>query len=328
MAQIAPLHTLVRPWLGKPITEPGIYSNVPMDRYHSNELTEGPSVSHSVLWQVEKRSAKHAYAKWHGNPNRKPEGEAAPHLSLGRAIHHLAAGEAQFAKHFVVRPSKWDSWRTDAAKAWRGEQTRLNMGVLTPEDVDAIQGVAASLNEHPTIQAGILRGLVEMTIVWRDPVTGIWVKSRPDMLPLDSRMIADLKSTGDASLPAVTKRNDEFGHPMQLAIADEGLWQVAGFEATDHTLVFVETGDPYAVNVKPIPFFDIEWGRNIYRKSLNEFASCLASGHWNSYRDDDVEAGFSARYRDVLRLASERGELPIVQGRTPRPDNASDGEAI
>jgi hypothetical protein len=271
---------------------------------------------------VETRTAKHAYDRWYGNPDRDTDTDA-PNLALGRAIHHLAAGEAQFAKYFAVRPAKFDSWRTKEAQAWRGDQVRLNMGVLTPEDVDTIHGVAKAMNEHPTVQAGILKGLVEMTIVWRDPVTGLWVKSRPDVIPLDSRMIADLKSTADASLPKVTNRITDFGYHMQLAMADEGLWQIAGWEASDHVLVYVETSRPYCMNVKPIPIYDIDYGRAQFRRSLDIFAECLKSGEWTGYRDDDVEAGLSSRYRELLAYQAKHGQLVMQDGRQPRdPRNA------
>lgn len=317
MAAVAPLNTLVRPWVkGQKITRPGIYSGVPMDEYHG-DLCEGPSVSNSILWKVENRSAKHAFDVWYGNPDRAPPDDA-PHYTLGRAIHHLAAGEAQFAKFFVVRPPKWDSWRTAEAKAWRGEQIRLGMGVLTPEDVDAIQGVARALNEHPTIQAGILKGLVETTLVYRDAATGLWVKSRPDVLPLDSRMIADLKSTADASMAKVTNSITNFGYHMQLAIADEALWQLAEWEASDHVDVFVETSRPFCVNVKPIPHYDIDYGRAQFRRSLDTFAGCLKTGEWTGYRDDDVEAGLSSRYREVLAAQAKNGLLKMQSSRQPR----------
>lgn len=317
MAAIAPLNTLVRPWVkGQKITQPGIYSGVPLDAYH-HDLCDGPSVSHSILWKVESKSAKHAWDVWYGNPDRAPP-EDKPHLALGRAIHHLAAGESQFLKHFVVRPPKWDSWRKDEAKAWRAERIREGFDVLTPDDVDAIRGVAAAMNQHPTIQAGILKGLVECTIVWKDPVTGLWVKSRPDVIPLDAPMGADLKSTTDASAKSVTNKISDFGYHMQMAIADEGLWQVAGHEVKDHVLIFVEVGRPYGVNVKPLPDYDIDYGRRQFRRSLDIFAECLKTGEWTGFRDDDMEGGLSDRYRKFLAWQSENNLLPKIEGRTPR----------
>lgn len=324
MAAIAPLNTLVRPWVkGQKITEPGIYSGVPMEVYQ-NDLCDGPSVSRSVLWLMDETmggSPRHAYAKWYGNPKRKPQPEKA-HFALGRAIHHLAGGEAQFAKHFAVRPAIWSDWRTKDAKAWKADQERLGMGVLTPEDVDTIQGIADAMNEHPTVQAGILKGLVEMTVVWRDPITGLWVKVRPDVLPLDSRMINDLKTTAAADRRSCINAVGDYGYHMQLAMIDEGLWQVAGWEATDHVLTFVEKSDPYCINLKPIPDHAIDYGRRQFRRNLDQFAQCLNDGVWPGYADDLTDGDLPEWMLKRLSYESEKGLLPRITGRQPRaPEN-------
>jgi hypothetical protein len=310
------LRRLVTAWKGEKIARPGIYSNVPMGVYH-DDLCIGPSVSHSTLWRLDSKSPRHAWREWYGNPNRK-EPEEKPHLALGRAIHHLAGGEAQFAKHFCVRPAKWDSWRTKEAKEWRAEQMRLGMGVLTAEDIDTIQGVADSLNEHPTIQAGILKGLVEMTVVYQDPVTGLWVKARPDVIPLSSAMIPDLKTIAEATRKKCETAIGEYGYFGQMAIIDEALWQVAGFEATDHVLVFIEKSDPWCINLKPLPSCDIEWGRAYARRALDKFAACLESGDWHGYDDDEREGGMPAWKRAQFAYEAENGMLPKLRDRQPR----------
>lgn len=315
MAAIA-LNTLVRPWVkGQKITEPGIYSGVPMEEYHG-DLCDGPSISSSIIRKVEDKSPRHAWRDYYGNPNRKPPEEKA-HFTLGRAIHHLAGGEAQFAKFFAVRPPKWDSWRAADAKNWRKEQTMLGMGVLTPDDVDTIQGVADSLNEHPTIQAGILKGLVEMTVVYRDAATGLWVKTRPDVIPLDSAMIVDLKTTADASRPKVIKSTTEFGYHIQLAMIDEALWQVAGWKAEEHVLVYVEKTDPWCINIKPLEDEFIGWGRGQFRRGIETFAKCLREGHFPGYADDQ-EAITAADWLRKRLQEQEKGHVLPSGERGPR----------
>lgn len=322
---IADLRRAVIPWGGKPISRPGIYSGVPIEVYHGQEICDGPSVSHSVLWKCDSKSPRHAWREWSGNPNRKERDEAA-HFTLGRAIHHLAGGEAQFGQHFIVRPAKWDSWRTKDAKEWRALRIAEGFSVLTPEDIETIKGVADSLNEHPTIQAGILKGLVEMTVVYRDPITGLWVKSRPDMLPLDSGIIGDLKTTAEATRIKCQKAIGEFGYHGQLAIADEALWQTVGFEASDHVLVFVEKTDPWCINIKPLEAAAIEWGRAYARRALDTFARCLEAHlagqpqaiAWTGYDDDEKDAALPDWLGKRYAYEAEHGLLPKVRTRQPR----------
>ncbi len=309
MAELPALNTLVTPWRkGEKISRPGIYSGVPMDVYHG-DLCVGPSISSTVIRTMEGKSPKHAWRIYYGNPDRAPPSDA-PHFTLGRAIHHLTGGEAQFLKHFAVRPPKWDSWRTNDAKAWRKEQVGLGMGVLEPDDVDTIQGVANSLNDHPTIQAGIMRGLTEMTVVYRDHATGIWVKTRPDVLPLYARMIVDFKTCADASRAKVAKSMGEFQYHIQLAMIDEAMWQAVGWEADEHVLIFAEKKDPYCLNIKPVEAEAIRWGRGQFRRSLDLFARCLEANEWPGYPDDQEPASVPDWLRKRLEWEEKNHLLP------------------
>lgn len=319
IAQITDIRSIVRDYVpGQKITEPGIYRNVPMDAYHG-DLCDGPSVSKSVLYKCEEQTAKHAFADWYGNPKRKVKKTEANHYSLGRAVHHLAGGEAQFAKHFAVRPAIWEDWRKKEAQEWKKTQLGLGMGVLTGDDVDTISGIADSLAEHPTIQAGIMKGLVEHTVVWKDAATGLWIKTRPDVIAVDSRMISDLKTCASAAPHRVQKAIGEFGYHMQLAMMDIGLRVVTNSPmnrawAEEHLLVFVEKSDPFVTNIKPVADWALDYGQRQFRRALDLFASCLASGVWTGYPDDEVATGFESWRAKRLAWESDNGLLPKSQG--------------
>lgn len=325
MAEPIDLRSLVRPWVkGEKISENGIYSGVSMDAYHG-DLCIGPSVSRSQIWTADEKSPKHAFKDWYGNPNRKPPGVEAEHFALGRAIHHLASGEANFAKFFAVRPQVFDSWRTGDAKKWRGEQIALGMGVLTPDDVDQIRGVADSMNEHPTIQAGIMQGLVEHTLAWKDERTGLWFKSRIDVIAVDSRMLADLKTTTDARRHKVQKANSDFGYHVQMAMADEGLKVITGSPkdrpwASEHVDIFVEKKDPWCINIKPFEAFEIDYARRILARGAEKIARSISDNLWQGYDDDLVPGGLPKWYLDKLKWESENGLLPKLDGPTSKSD--------
>src|SRR4051794_35615536 len=106
---------------GAVITAPGLYSGVPIQTYHGASLCGGPSVSSSGLRKIINQSPAHFWCESPYNPNRV-EPKESDALVLGRAAHHLLLGEDDFSTLFIARPDKWDSWRTDAAKAWKAEQ--------------------------------------------------------------------------------------------------------------------------------------------------------------------------------------------------------------
>lgn len=293
---------------GMVIDRPCIVRNAPMEWYHGQPCI-GPSVSSSNIRKGEDRSLKHAYREWSGNPNKKPD-EDKPHFGVGRAIHELAAGNREeFNRLFVVRPSQWDSWRTKDAKTWRAERQLEGITCLTPDEFEGVAGMLAALTEHPTIEAGILQGLVEHSIFWQDAETGIWCKSRPDVIPIDSGMVVDLKSTMDASRAACERTTGDLGYHVQLGMVDEGL-RALGFTMDEFVLVFIEKEDPWAINHKPMPFYDIEYGRRQLRRALRKWALAIETGDWPGYEDDEVEGGLPKWRRERLAWEAENGLLP------------------
>ena len=54
----------VTKWNGKKITKAGWYSGIPIERYHSADLCDGPAVSSSNLRTCWSKSPKHMFAEW------------------------------------------------------------------------------------------------------------------------------------------------------------------------------------------------------------------------------------------------------------------------
>lgn len=318
------LTTLVRDWSpGMVITEPGIYRGVPMDVYHSATVCDGPSVSSGVLRKIDSRSPKHGFFAWPGRPGYVAQADT-NYFAIGRAVHHLAAGEADFALHFAVRPIEFKSWASGDAKEWRARQWRAGKSVLTPEEVFIVQGVLQGLHEHPLVTAGILQGLIEHSLFWKDPVTGIWCKARPDVLPLDSRMIVDLKTIEEAAPQKCSNSIWEHRLHIQLAMIHEGMLVLTrgAWVAEEHVLVFGEKKEPHVPNIKPLDGVDIENGRRQYRRALDIFGECLESGIWPGYPDDEETGRLPTHARERLAWEAKHGLLPPVYEYDFAPEEA------
>lgn len=301
----------VIPWDGAPISAPGIYSGVPMKVYHGPRLCDGPSISSSGLRKME-RSPLHYWDSSPYNPNGQPEEDKSA-WAFGRAAHCLFLGDGSFLEEFAIRPDKWDSWRTNDSKKWRGEQELAGKTCLTPDDLENLSAMAKSLAAHPTIQHGLLNGLVEHTIVWKDPKTGVWVKARPDVIPTESRVTADLKKTTNASPVSVRRAIGEFGYHQQMALVGEGLRRVADMEVETHNLVFLEDKRPWAVNITPLSPMAIHYGERQNRRALDRFAECLNSGVWPTYDDDEVPAELPEYLTRRLESEDKWGLLPKLE---------------
>lgn len=314
-------HIPVRAYTGGQITEPGIYSGVSMDDYHGANICDGPSVSSTILRKVESESMDEVWLIWPGNPDRAETKEKEEWIK-GRARHTLFLGEQGFRENFVIRPAEYTDTKTGEVKKWNGnaivckkwlaEAKLEKKGVLPPEELEDIRGAASRLAAHPTIQQGLLNGLVEHSIFWKDAKTGLWLKARPDVIPTESAMVADYKGTRSAQSKDVRKAIGEYGYHQQLALVAEGLRVTAGLKVTDFFLIFQKWTAPYSINIKPLTPHAINRGYQQNRRALDKLALAIETGVWPGPDDDEVAAGLPDWLEKRLKEDEEAHELPTL----------------
>lgn len=276
----------VRIFDGQPIDKPGLYQGVPNAVYHGAELCAGPSMSSTGLRTIFNKSPKHYWCTSPLNPKAKPQ-EDSDALILGRAAHHLLLGEARFKDHFAIRPDEvegkeWHHARKEC-KAWLARQADLGRTVLTKVQAEAIVGMHEELKLHPMTSptgVNILSGLVEHTIVWQDEETGVWLKCRPDVIPLDSNDGVDLKTAADVSEPAIENAIGAYGLNVQGALVRMAWREVFGRDLEGFTLVFVESKPPHCVEVVTLKPHDLDTGEQQVRAALRVFVKCMNEGVW------------------------------------------------
>lgn len=261
------------------ITENGVY-DLTMDRYHGQPC-DGPSISSSGLRTIWQSSPAHYYLNSSLNPNREPDEDERPHFALGRAAHHLLLqGRKGFDAEYAVRPDKWKDWRTAEAKEWKADQIKAGMTIITDAELANIAGMARSLAAHPLVKAGILDGAVERSLIWRDPETGVWCKSRPDAIPTSGLDVADLKTCVSVSTDSLRRSLGDFGYHQQGALVGEAFRHVLGREMATFTLVWVEKAAPWCVRITTLTPEDLLRGQRQNEAALRLFARCADAGHW------------------------------------------------
>lgn len=274
------------------ITEPGIYSGVPMAIYHSQELCDGPSISSSGLRKIFNESPAHFYSTWDGNPDREDGGESAA-FTLGRAAHHLLLGEDEFSTLFIGRPEEiggkpWQGNRTEC-KSWLAEQEATGRTVLKPDDIKVIRGMARSLAAHPLVKAGILNGKVEQSMVWKCKDTGLWKRARPDCIPNASGDFADLKTCVSVQTDDIQRSIFDHGYAQQGALICEGWHAITGNTASSFSLVFVEKSAPYCARVVTLRDEDLIRAERANYAAMETFSKCLTSNEWPGPGTADAE---------------------------------------
>ncbi|MAN65327.1 PD-(D/E)XK nuclease-like domain-containing protein [uncultured Hyphomonas sp.] len=300
---------------GEKVTRPGIYF-IPIQRYHHDaDLFDGLSISNTGLRKIEACPEKF----WDSSPM-NPEHEAEPETSdmrFGRMAHVLCV-EKRWPSDIVISP--YDDFRTKEAKEWKAAQEADGFTVFKEKDVEDIKGMAARLEQEPLMDLALAGGIVEASLIWKDEATGIWIKSRPDMIPNDN-ILADYKTTTSGDKDEIERSIWKYGYHGQMALMAEGMAKVLGHEMESFSFVFQEKKRPYPVTVAAVTDESIHWGARQNRFALDRLARCLEANDWPSYSEGPVTVGLPPyalkRLRDHDEILPKVPTLAEMAKRAP-----------
>ncbi|MCL4683076.1 MAG: PD-(D/E)XK nuclease-like domain-containing protein [Rhodocyclaceae bacterium] len=206
-----------------------------------------------------------------------------PSLMFGTAAHVRLLEPQDFAQRYVVAPP--GDRRTKAYKDF--EAANAGKAILTADEAAAIERIAANVDAHQGAAALLRRGLKEVTLIWQDAETGIWIKARPDCLAisLDTGVCLDLKTTEDASPNAFVRACASYSYDLQAAVYLDGLREVFGRDF-DFCFLPAEKSEPHGVALYGAPEDMLESGRRKFRRALRQLAECRQTNTWPSYQPE------------------------------------------
>lgn len=284
---------------GEVVPDSGAYK-MTLGWYH-DQCCIGPSISSSGLRKIELLSPWHFWSQSDLNEHRYPEPETSDALILGRAAHCLILGDEVFDERFVYvpgnAPRKPTPQQIEAYAQGRGtevgiksvefwreyEQRAAGRDFLTEAQVEKIQYMADNLRRSPEAMQALTGGMTEVSLIWEDPETGVWLKSRPDVIPDNGFDASDLKTFTPRHsnlVFAAQKAVTEHGYAMQMALASMGAEVVFGTPTSEFILIFVQTTAPYCVIPIRLDPESLHIGKILCRRAINKFAKCLETGNW------------------------------------------------
>lgn len=283
----------------------GIYRNVPAAEYHAWNAVNKSSMD--VL--VERSPLHYHYALTH------PEPQTAAML-IGSAIHCLILdGDEAYASEFIVggpiNPKTGQSYGRDtqAFEKWAAEQGPGNKFLTVSQDA-MIRAMAESVLRDETAREMIVgdgqnRDDNEVSLVWKDPETGVVCKGRADMIRPKWESITDIKTTEDAGPKGFSRSICDYGYHRQAAWYLDGA-KTLGLPVRLFVFMCVEKSPPHATAAYCLLPSDIEIGRQQNRKALATIAACRASGYWPGYDTGFADIGMRAgAARESLRELAE-----------------------
>lgn len=315
------------------VTEPGAYK-MKMALYHSQKVCPGPSISSSGLRTIVNESPWHFWARWEGNDGRYPDPEESDALILGKAAHALILGDEVFDEHFCFVPKDsprrptatqiaafertgaWSDAAKDGAEFWEAFDKKAEGRLLITEtQIERIQFMAENLKKCPEAVQALSEGMTEVSMIWQDRITGVWLKSRPDQIPGNGFDFADLKTFAPRSKSiqrSVHQSITDSGYDMQMALAIMGAEEVFGTTASECVLIMAQSNAPYTVTPVRLDEDALYWARVRCRHGIDTFAKCLETGHWPMPVEGILTYTLPDSVAHRYGTAQINGELPNI----------------
>jgi hypothetical protein len=272
--------------------KPGVYEGLSAEAYHAIE-----AVSNSRLTQL-LRSPAHLRA-YIEEPRESTEAQL-----IGSAADVLTLEPELFDERYAVAGicaaiKKGDGLRctNTGTKYLDGEwfcgtkghapdgAMRSEKIAISPEDKVRCERVAEAVRSHPKIGKILASpGRAQLTIVWRDPGTGLLCKGRIDYLSDAFGAALDMKTTKDARPHSFEKSIAEYGYHRQLPFYEDGLRE-NGIDLKHLVFAAVEKEPPFAVAGYRLSDGAADEGRIELRALLHRYAELQDTpmAEWPAY---------------------------------------------
>lgn len=244
---------------------PGIYPDLGFADYLTTD-----AASKSKLRELWKRTPSHCLAA---------EDESTPEQDFGTALHVAVLEPDKFPLAVVRGPKdrRGNAWKEALAE-------HASALVLPDHEYDRVLRARDAVMRDPQIKAlATLDGLSEASAFWIDPETGLLCRMRTDRYVPKLALMADLKTTTNASLEAFARIAEDMLYDLHDAMYSEGWNRAGGGEVEDFIFVAIERDPPFAHQVFQYEPPERNRGRQIMRKALRRYAECKATGVWPGY---------------------------------------------
>ena len=168
------------------------------------------SIDQSQLKQFLKNPADWAYHRL--NDDHKPTDA----MKFGTAFHAYLLGTSD-----VVSLPEGESFRSKDNQKWRDEQLEAGNIIVSYNDMQLLKRMKEGIEqtslmpEYPDYMEIIEQGTKEQCIEWKDRQTGLMLKAKPDLIPVGTDYLVDLKTAQKADAESFAKEVINYGYQIQ-----------------------------------------------------------------------------------------------------------------
>lgn len=259
--------------------EPGVYE-LSIEDYHASA-----GISRSAISEL-KKSPLHYWDKYI-NSSRKKE-KPSPAMVIGSAVHTLLL-EPYFFDYYFIKEQKFDCRNSGQKKLKEQYEKRCEGKELIKIGWQKkIADMVMAVNDHSKASRIINDASIEKSYYWIDKDTNLLCKSRPDIYNEKLDILADLKTTKEAS-PDVFKRNlIASDYHIQAAMQREAIFQTTGKLVTDFVFIAVPSVRPYKPYIYRLDEEVLQQGLFEFKQALALLSMCYYSNKWDIERDEII----------------------------------------
>lgn len=242
------------------------------EEYHAHQ-----SVSKSGLDLINRSPAHYYHAV---------RTEATRAMDIGTAIHCAILEPSRFETQYLLLRDVTDRRKSEYKEAVKQYGSEF---VLTGPEADRVVGMRESIrmNNRATMRLDA-PGNAEVSIITKDPETGVAVRCRFDWLSLCGNAV-DLKKTQDVRTDEFSRTVARYRYHVQAAFYSDVYEWETGERLQEFSFLAVEEHMPHANRIFILDDEAIREGRKLYRENLNTYARCLDSGQWPGITQDEDE---------------------------------------
>jgi exodeoxyribonuclease VIII len=238
------------------------------------------AISNSTLGYFHNKTPAHAYYKM-----THPE-EPTTAMKLGSATHAACLQPERLEQEFVRGLEGVGRRKKDDVAQWlEFEQAHPHQYVLKPEDWDLCMTMREAVMKHDFARELIEGdGHTEKAAIWEDWEHKVPCKLLADRFTMwrNFSVVADLKTTRDASTWGFGKSVMDFGYHRQASWYLEGLKQISAVPRR-FFFICVEKDPPHLVQVHELDEQALDQGYRDTRRCLQAYVECMKSGIWPGY---------------------------------------------
>lgn len=209
-----------------------------------------------------------------------PEDGASESKSFGKALHCMMLEPERFYQQYAIAPNIRRN-----TKEWFSVIAGSPKHFLKEDEFELAQQLIGSASKNRDVSA-LLRNSIsnEISFVWGDKETGLLCKGRVDCLTTHNgrTVIADIKSTRDASHYAFQRDITNFGYYRSMAFYQMGLHAIHPLERMC-VLIAIEKTPPYCCAVYELDDRSLLIGETEMQDLLRKYAECKQKDEWPGY---------------------------------------------